>query len=517
MLSEFNNEAFLDFTKPELRQRQLEAIAAVEARLGQEHPMVIGGERVTTRDKFRSLNPSDPNQVVGVFQKGGEAEARRAVEVADKAFSWWRFVPAHERASVLLRAAAAMRRRRHELNALLMLEVGKSWAEADADTAEAIDFLEFYAREAIRLSGPQPVGVVPGELTELHYIPLGVAVVIPPWNFPLAITCGMTTAALVAGNAVVLKPSSDAPLIATVLHEILEQAGAPAGTVNLLTGPGGSAGEPAVAHPRARLLAFTGSKDVGLRLNEVAARTQPGQMWVKRAILEMGGKDFIVVDDECDLDAAAAAVVASAFGFQGQKCSACSRAIVVEKVYDELLRRIVPLTEALKVGPAKEPDTFMGPVGNQGQMKDVQAYIDVGRKEGRRGCGGEPAPGNGYFLKPTIFADVAPTARIAREEIFGPVLAVIKARDVDHAIELANDTEYGLTGSIFTKSPEKAARARKLLHCGNLYVNRKCTGALVAGHPFGGFNMSGTDSKAGGRDYLLLFTQAKSIAEKLEA
>ena len=514
MLTEFKNEAFLDFSNPEHARRQTEAIAAVEAGLGAEHAMIIGGERVTTREKFRSLDPSEA-RVIGVFQKGGETEARRAVEVADRAFANWRFVPARERATVLLRAAAAMRRRRYELNALLMIEVGKSWAEADADTAEAVDFCEFYAREAIRLSGPQPLVPVPGEMNELRYIPVGVTTVIPPWNFPLAIACGMATAALVAGNTVVLKPSSDAPRIATVLVELLEEAGAPAGTVNLVTGPGGAAGEAAAAHPRTRVLAFTGSREVGVRLSEVVARVQPGQVWLKRAILEMGGKDFIVVDDCADLDEAASAIVASAFGYQGQKCSACSRAIVVDRVYDAVLSRIVPLVEGLKVGPAKKADTFLGPVVNESRMNEVKAYVEVGRSEGKLVAGGEAAPGPGYFLRPTVFADVAPSARIAREEIFGPLLAVLRARDFDHAIELANDTEYGLTGSVFTRAPERVARARRLLHCGNLYINRKCTGAMVGGHPFGGFNMSGTDSKAGGADYLLLFTQAKAISERL--
>ncbi|MEK6606872.1 MAG: L-glutamate gamma-semialdehyde dehydrogenase [Myxococcota bacterium] len=514
-LPEFRNEPFLDFSIEPNRRAQTDAIARVEAGLGREHALVIGGERVSTRETFRSLDPSDPSRVVGIFAKAGEAEARRAVDAAERAFESWRFTKSRERAAVLVRAAAVMRRRRFELNALQMIEIGKTWPEADAETAEAIDFLEFYAREALRLGGPQPLTPLSGEANELRYIPLGVGAVIPPWNFALAILAGMTSAALVAGNTVVVKPSSDAPLIAATVVEILEQAGAPAGTVNLLTGPGASAGETLAAHPRTRFIAFTGSRDVGVKLAEIAGRVAPGQIWLKRAVLEMGGKDFTIVDADADLDAAAAGVIAGAFGYQGQKCSACSRAIVDARVYDHFVARLVPLVEALTVGPATDPASHLGPVINSAARDKIESAIEIGRREGRLLCGGGRADGPGYFLRPTIFVDVPENARIAREEIFGPVLSVIRARDFDDAVRIANGTEYGLTGSFYTRSRETIALGRRLLHCGNLYVNRKCTGAMVGAHPFGGFNMSGTDSKAGGRDYLLLCTQAKVISEKL--
>lgn len=515
MLPEFHNEPFVDFTVETNRRAQQAAIATVEASLGREHLIVIGGERQRLDAHFHSLNPSKPSQIVGTFQKAGAAQARAAVQSAARAFETWRFIPTRERAGVLLHAANLMRKRRFELNAILMLEVGKSWNEADADTAEAIDFCEFYAREALRLAGPQPITPFAGELNEIKYIALGVGVIVPPWNFPLAILCGMATAALVAGNTVVIKPSSDAPLIASVFVDILEQAGAPPGAVNLVTGPGSEVGETLVLDPQCRFVAFTGSREVGTRVNELAAKVQTVQRWLKRAVLEMGGKDFTIVDAEADLDEAAVAVVAGAFGFQGQKCSACSRAIVDSKVYDDFLARLVPRVEALHLGVATAPETQVGPVINEGAMKKILSYVDVGKKEGRLLVGGNRVPGEAYCIQPTVIADVARSARIAREEIFGPVLAVLRARDFEDAIGIANDTEYGLTGSFFTRNREKIARGRRLLHCGNLYVNRKCTGAMVGAHPFGGFNLSGTDSKAGGRDYLLLFTQAKAIAEKL--
>jgi 1-pyrroline-5-carboxylate dehydrogenase len=342
-----------------------------------------------------------------------------------------------------------------------------------------------------------------------------VGAIIPPWNFPLAIMCGMTSAAVVAGNAVVLKPSSDSAAIGAIFMDILDEAGLPPGVVSFITGPGRGAGEAMVQHPRTRFIAFTGSKEVGLGINVEAAKVREGQIWIKRVILEMGGKDFIVVDEDADPDQVAAGIVAAAFGFQGQKCSACSRAILHQKIHDAVLERVVEQTKKLTVGPARDFANNMGPVINEAAYKKIGGYIDLGGKEGRLVAGGERVAKGGYFIRPTIFADVKPEARIAREEIFGPVLAVLKARDFDHALQLANDTEFGLTGAVYSRNREHLARARREAHAGNLYLNRKCTGALVGVHPFGGFNMSGTDSKAGGRDYLLLFSQAKSITEAL--
>jgi 1-pyrroline-5-carboxylate dehydrogenase len=452
---------------------------------------------------------------VGVFQSATPEQAVRAIETATRTFEEWKRIPAADRAEVLFRAAALLRARRFENNAWMVFEAGKTWVEADADTAEAIDFCEFYGREALRYGGPQPLIPYKGEDNELRYIPLGVGAVIPPWNFPCAILVGMTTASLVAGNAVVLKPSSDSPAIAAFFMNILEDAGLPAGVVNLVTGSGASVGNLLVEHPKIRFVSFTGSKEVGLHITEEAARTRPGQIWIKRVIAEMGGKDFIMVDEDADLDAAVAATVVSAFGYQGQKCSACSRLIVHEKIYPQLVQKLVEKTREIKVGPAMDPSNYMGPVINEAAMKSILQYIEIGRNEGKLLIGGDPAGGDGYFIQPTVIADVEPSARIAREEIFGPVLAVMKARDLDDAIRIANDSEFGLTGSVFCNNRERIERAKNECHVGNLYINRKCTGALVGVHPFGGFNMSGTDSKAGGRDYLLLFTQAKAISEKL--
>jgi 1-pyrroline-5-carboxylate dehydrogenase len=415
---------------------------------------------------------------------------------------------------LLVKTAKVIRERKFYYSAWLVYEVGKSWAEADADVAETIDFAEFYAREMLRLDGPQPLTPVAGEKNYLRYIPLGVGVVIPPWNFPMAILAGMTLASIVAGNTVVMKPSSDSPAIAYKFFEVLEQVGMPPGVVNYLPCPGSTVGDVLVSHPRTRYVAFTGSKEVGLRINELAAKPAPGQIWIKRVVAEMGGKDSIIVDGEVDLDTAVEGVTASAFGYQGQKCSACSRAIVVEKVYDAFLEKLKQRVEKIKVGSPTEQETYLGPVINDGAKKSILEYIEVGKKEGRLLTGGGEAPGSGHFLEPTVITDIPPQARISQEEIFGPVLAVIKAKDFDEALEIANNTEYGLTGAVYTKNRHKLEKAAENFFVGNLYLNRKCTGALVGGHPFGGFNMSGTDSKAGGRDYLLLFTQAKTVSEK---
>jgi 1-pyrroline-5-carboxylate dehydrogenase len=515
-LPEFKNEPLSDFKgNPEHFRQMKQAVEQVGKELGREYDLVIGGERVKTQEKLCSFNPAKPEQVVGAFSKGTPELADRAIRVADETFKTWSRVPVQARAELLLKTGKILRQRKYTYAAWMVYEVGKSWAEADADVAEAIDFCEFYSREMLRLAAPPPLTPVPGEKNLLRYIPLGVGVVIPPWNFPLAILAGMTLASIVAGNTVVLKPSSDSPTIGYKFVEALEQAGMPPGVVNFLPGPGSTVGDVLVKHPRTRYVAFTGSKEVGLRINELAAKTAPGQVWVKRVIAEMGGKDSIVVDSEADLDAAVEGVAVSTFGYQGQKCSACSRAIVVEKVYDAFLQKLKQRVEQIKVGPPTDPSTYMGPVINAGAKKSILQYIETGKREGRLVTGGGEIPGPGHFIQPTVIADAPPKARIAQEEIFGPVLAVIKARNFDEALEIANNTEYGLTGAVYTKDRQKLERAADDFFVGNLYLNRKCTGALVGGHPFGGFNMSGTDSKAGGPDYLLLFTQAKAITEKV--
>ncbi|HEV2882985.1 MAG TPA: L-glutamate gamma-semialdehyde dehydrogenase [Pyrinomonadaceae bacterium] len=518
MHGEFRNEAFTDFSKDENAQLMRAAIEKVRGELGREYPLVIGGERVETGRTFDSINPAKKTEVVGRFQKATEEQARRAVEAADETFKSWSRTSPEERAELLFRVAAILRERRHELSAWMIFEVGKTWTEADGDTAEAIDFCEFYAREMLRYSAPQPIVTLEGEENRLQYIPLGVGVVIPPWNFPLAIMAGMTVASWVTGNTVVLKPSSDAPTIAYKFFEILEEAGLPAGVVNFMTGSGAEVGDVVVDHPRTRYVAFTGSKEIGLRINERAAKHQEGQIWIKRVVAEMGGKDAIIVDADADLDDAATGVVQSAFGFQGQKCSACSRAIIHSDVYDEMLERIAARTEKLKLGDPTEGATNLSAVINQKAFKTIGQYIEWGQQEGGRVVAGGGTDGEqGFYIEPTVIADVKPGDRIEQEEIFGPVLACIKAQDFDDALRIANDTEYGLTGAVYTNDPEKLERAKREFHVGNLYLNRKCTGALVGVHPFGGFNMSGTDSKAGGRDYLGLFMQAKVWAEKVRA
>lgn len=515
-MKEFKNESYIDFSNPENRSKMEDAIKKAESQLGKEYPIIIGGENITLETKFKSFNPAEKEQAIGIFQKADKDTGEKAMKKALEVFEEWKFVEPSERAGYLFKAAEIMRSRRLEIDAWEILEEGKGWLEADADVAEAIDFLEFYGLEMLRYGGEQPVIQIPGEKEELFYIPLGVGIVIPPWNFPMAILCGMTSAALVTGNTVILKPSSDAPKIGHLFMEILEEAGLPKGVVNYVTGSGSVVGDYLVQHPKTRFIAFTGSKEVGLRIVEQAAITREGQIWIKRVIAEMGGKDAIIIDNESNLESAVDGVLYSAFGFQGQKCSACSRAIVVTEVYDEFLNKLVEKTKKLTVGPTKLYDNFMGAVINEKAYNSMLSYIEKGKEEGGKLLtGGEPAEGNGYFIKPTIIADVKPGDTIEQEEIFGPVLAVIKAKDYDEAITVANDTNYGLTGAVYTLNREKIEKAKKLFHCGNLYFNRKCTGALVGAQPFGGFNMSGTNSKAGGRDYLLLFLQAKSVAKKI--
>jgi 1-pyrroline-5-carboxylate dehydrogenase len=491
------------------------ALETARAQFGKEYELLIAGERRKSSDKFESVNPSRPSEVIGIHQKASEQDAREAVESAYAYFPTWSALPMEERVEMLLHAASIFRERRFEFNAWLVYEAGKTWAEAEAEIAEAIDFCEYYARQAMKLAKPDPVVQLPGERDEMVYLPLGVGVVIPPWNFPLAIMVGMTTAALVVGNTVVLKPSSETPTIAAKFADLLVEAGLPAKSFSLVIGSGAAIGDALVTHPKTRFVSFTGSRDVGLHINELAAKTPRGQIWIKRVIAEMGGKDAIIVDRECNLDQAVLGVTYSAFGYQGQKCSACSRAIVDQAVYNEFLDKLKQKVESLSVGPSDDFNNYMGPVISARAQRSILDYLEQGKQDGRVIAGGEKADGDGYFIKPTVIADVDSKATIFQEEIFGPVLAVAKAQDFDDALRLANDSEYGLTGAVFTTNPAKAEKAKRKFFVGNLYINRKCTGAMVGAHPFGGFNMSGTDSKAGGPDYLLQFVQAKSIAEKV--
>jgi 1-pyrroline-5-carboxylate dehydrogenase len=514
----FRNEPFTNFLDSTNERGMKEALDRVGDLLGHEYPLIIGGERLHTPGKIESHNPAKPSQVVGIHQKAGREHAELAIQAALKAFESWKHVSVEIKVSLLLRSAEIIRERKFDFCAWLVYEVGKNWAEADADVAETIDFLDFYAREALRLASATTPIQLPGEKNELLYIPLGVGAVIPPWNFPFAIMAGMTAAAIVCGNSVVLKPSSDSPTIAAKFLEVLEEAGIPPGVVNFCPGSGATFGNAIVEHAKTRFIAFTGSRDVGLDIHEKAAKNQLGQIWIKRTVLEMGGKDSIIVGGDCDVDEAVAGVVAAAFGFSGQKCSACSRAIVDELVYDLFIERVKERVAALTVGdPAQNAN--VGPVVNDAALKSILSYIEIGKSEGRLIAGGhavETAEG-GYYVAPTVFADISPNARLAQEEIFGPVLAIIKSKGFEDALAITNNTEYGLTGAIYTNDRGDLDRARRDFHVGNLYLNRKCTGAMVGAHPFGGFNMSGTDSKAGGPDYLYLFTQAKSVAEKLSS
>ncbi len=511
----FTNEVFLDFTKAANVKKQMEALSAVRKKFGKEYPNIIGSKKITTETKTTSINPANPKEVIGVFQKSGIEDAEKAIQTAAKTFETWKNVPTKERANFLFKAAAVIRKRRLEINAWMISEVGKNYLEADADTCEAIDFLEFYGREALRYAEKQPIVPIKGEHNELIYVPLGVGVVIPPWNFPFAILVGMSSAAIVSGNTVVLKPSSESPMMGWLFNEIMNEVGLPKGVLNFLVSSGGEAGDYLVQHRLTRFISFTGSMEVGLRVNELAAKTPPDQLWIKRVVAEMGGKDGIVVDSETDIDEAAKGTAAAAFGFQGQKCSACSRVIVDKAVYNEFVERLKVHVEALTVGNPMD-NGAVGPVVSERAMNSILKYIEIGKKEGKLLCGGGRVEGqNGYYIQPTVFTDIKPNATISQEEIFGPVLAVIKAKDFDDAMKIANGTKFGLTGAVYTRNKKKLERARNEFFVGNLYLNRKCTGALVGVHPFGGFNMSGTDSKAGGRDYLLLFMQAKMVSRKL--
>lgn len=513
MVQPYKHEPFTDFKVEENRTAFLTGLKTVEGYLGQDYDLVIGGERITTEDKIVSYNPSNKEEVIGRVSKANRDLAEKAMQAAVEAFKTWKKVKPETRADVLFKAAAIIRRRKHEFSALLTKEAGKPWNEADADTAEAIDFLEFYARQMLLIKDGVPVNSRPNEYNRYDYIPLGVGIIISPWNFPLAIMAGTTVAAIVTGNTVLLKPASTTPIVAAKFVEVMEEAGLPAGVLNFVPGSGAEVGDYLVDHKDTRFVSFTGSRDVGLRIYERSSKLSEGQIWLKRVIAEMGGKDTMVVDKDADLELAAQAITASAFGFSGQKCSACSRAVIVEDVYDQVLNRVVELTNQLTLDNPEDQSTFMGPVNDQGAFDKIMSYIEIGKKEGKLMTGGEGDSSKGYFIKPTIIADLDPKAVIMQEEIFGPVVGFAKAKDFDHALEIANNTEYGLTGAVITRNRENIQKAREDFHVGNLYFNRGCTGAIVGYQPFGGFNMSGTDSKAGGPDYLLLHMQAKTTSE----
>jgi len=510
----FRIESFTDFSKKSNVEKQQKALASVKKQFGKTYEMIIGGKKVRSKGRIISYNPSNKDEVVAKFYKGTKETANRAVETAFKKFDEWKYVPAEKRASYLFKAAAIARRRRFEINAWMIYETGKNYLQADADTAEAIDFIEFYAREMLRYASKQPITPVKGENNELVYIPLGVGVTIPPWNFPFAILVGMTSAAVVAGNTVVLKPSSDSPMMGKIFCDIMKEAGLPDGVINFHPGSGGEVGDTLVAHPKVRFISFTGSMEVGIHVNELASIVQPKQIWLKRVVAEMGGKNCIIVDKETNVDDAVKGVVISAFGFQGQKCSACSRVIVDKAVYSKFVSKLKTEVEKIQVGPGDE-DYYMGAVINEKAQENILHYIRIGKREGKLLVGGKKVKGNGYYIEPTVFIDIKPNDRIAKEEIFGPVLAVIKSNNFEQSLNIANDTIYGLTGAVYTRNRKKINTAKEQLLIGNLYFNRKCTGAFVGAHPFGGFNMSGTDSKAGGRDYLLLFLQGKLMSEKI--
>ncbi|MEE8142506.1 MAG: L-glutamate gamma-semialdehyde dehydrogenase, partial [Planctomycetota bacterium] len=494
-----------DFTLPEQRKGMEQALARVAADAGSEIPLLIGGQEVFTGSWIESRDPSDPDIVLARVAKAGPDQLQDAISRAHAAFPEWSQEPAAARAQVLVKAAAILRHEKHDMSALMVREAGKSWPEADADTAETIDFLEFYAREMLRLDGPQGVTPYPGEKNHVSYIALGMGAIIPPWNFPCAILGGMTAAALVTGNSVVVKPSSDTPATGWKFVQILRRAGLPDNVLSFCPGSGSEIGDALVMHPKLRFVSFTGSREVGLRINELAARPQKGQIWIKRVLAEMGGKNAIIVDSDFDPDAAAEMAVTSAFGYQGQKCSAGSRLILMDDNHDAVVERVVARAREISVGPPADPSHWMGPVINAQALEKIQEYIKIGKQEGTLLCGGELVGQKGHFLAPTVFSGIVSQDRLGQEEIFGPVLACMRAENFEDALRIANDTEYGLTGSCLSKNRTHQERARRDFHVGNLYINRKCTGALVDVQPFGGFNMSGTNAKAGGRDYLRYF------------
>jgi RHH-type proline utilization regulon transcriptional repressor/proline dehydrogenase/delta 1-pyrroline-5-carboxylate dehydrogenase len=510
-LPRFQNAPHTDFTVESNRACMQQALTSIRSRLGQRYPLVIGGRPAWTNREIISINPARPSEVVGVVAKGDKRQAEAALAAAQSAFLKWSRTPVEQRARVLQAAANIMRAERFDLAALEVFETGKNWIESDADIAEAIDFCEFYAQEMRRINSSRYV--VPGELNIHHYIPRGIGVIIAPWNFPLAILCGMTVAAVVAGNCVIVKPSEQSPVIAARFMDILQRAGLPAGVVNFLPGPGSEVGAYLVEHSQTAFVAFTGSREVGLHIYETAGRTLPQQLQLKKVICEMGGKNALIFDSDADLDEAIPAAVYSAFGYSGQKCSALSRLIVLDSLYDRAVERLTDASRSLRIGLPEDPATIVGPVIDQDAFDRIRKYIEIGKQEAKLAFQGSVPASEGYFIPPTIFVDVPPRARIAQEEIFGPVLSVFRAADLDHAVAIANDCQYALTGGVFSRSPANIERVKAGMQVGNLYINRSITGALVGRHPFGGFKMSGVGTKAGGHDYLQHFLFPRAISE----
>jgi 1-pyrroline-5-carboxylate dehydrogenase len=513
-LDTFKNEPDTDFSIDSEVKVLKEAISSFKNSLGKEYPIVIGGEKIYTKDQITSINPGKKNEIVGYMSKADREMAERAIQKATETFASWKLVSAEKRASYLFKAADLMRERRHEFSAVLIIEAGKNYEEADAEVSEAIDFLEYYGRSMIQLEeDTHYVKSIPNEKNRLTYIPLGVGFIVPPWNFPLAICVGLTVSAVVTGNTTLLKPASVTPIIAYKFVELMEEAGLPSGVINFVPGDSAVIGDFITGNPLTRFISFTGSKDVGLHINELAAKTAKGQKWIKRVNAEMGGKDGIVVDETADLEAAAKSIVVSAFSFQGQKCSAGSRAIIVESVYDELVEKVIQLTKEFTIGNGEE-NHFIGPVIDEKAYNTILKYIEIGKQEAKLVLGGDTGSEAGYYINPTILIDADPNCTIMQEEIFGPVLVIAKAKDWEEAIETYNNTDYGLTGGFFSSNEARIEQAIERMYCGNLYINRNVTGALVGVHPFGGFNLSGTDSKAGSYDYLKLFSQGKLHTQK---
>lgn len=514
MLKDFKNASELDFTIQSNREAMLQAFAQIDAEKGQEYPLIIGGKRIMTEEKITSIAPST-KEVVGKVSSCSQELADEAIRTAHEAFKTWSKTSVEERICCVRRLVDLMDKNRFVLDAWNVEENGKNWGEADGELCEALDFFNSYICHMRELDKGLEL-VYSEEATKCIYTPIGVGVAVPPWNFPLSLLAGMAVAAVITGNTIVCKPSSDTPIVAYKFVELCEKAGFPAGVVNFIPGSGAVIGDFIVKHPLTRFVNFTGSKEVGLRINKMAAEVSEGQKWIKRVVAEMGGKNAIIVDSTADLKRAASGIANSAFSFQGQKCSACSRAIVLSDVYDRLVDEIITYTEELKKQQGSGRDNLAaGPVINKAAFDNIAGYIEIARKEGNIVSGGNYDDTKGFYIEPTVVRDIARNARIANEEIFGPVLAIIKAESFDEALDIANDTEYGLTGSVYTEDRANIQKAKTEFHVGNLYFNRKSTGAVVLQHPFGGFNMSGTDAKTGTRDYLTNFLNLKSVCEDL--